>query len=186
MNNNLLRRTSKWKERAAELSKNKWIYLMFLPVLIWYAIFAYWPMYGILISFQKFNIVKGMAGSDWVGIKNFMLLFNDPYFPRILRNTLLLNIYSLIFGFPVPIILALLFNEIKQLTFKKVTQTISYLPYFISTVVICGMVLTFLSPSTGTAAADSPLNTHCKMGAWPQILRTFLPASFQPIYLIFQ
>lgn len=159
---------------------------MFLPVLIWYAIFAYWPMYGILIAFQKFNIVKGMAGSDWVGVKNFMLLFNDPYFPRILRNTLLLNIYSLIFGFPVPIILALLFNEIKQLTFKKVTQTISYLPYFISTVVICGMVLTFLSPSTGTAAADSPLNTHCKMGAWPQILRTFLPASFQPIYLIFQ
>jgi putative aldouronate transport system permease protein len=106
-------------------------------------------MYGVVIAFQKYNVVKGVSGSDWVGFKYFIAFFNDPYFPRLLKNTILLNIYGLIFGFPVPILLALCFNEIRHMFFKKVSQTISYLPYFISTVVVCGMVTTFLSPSTG-------------------------------------
>lgn len=134
---------------TSELVKNKWLYLMFLPVLVWFALFAYWPMYGLVIAFQKYNVVKGISGSDWVGLKYFNQFFNDPYFFRLMRNTLLMNIYSLIFGFPLPIILALCFNEIKNMTFKKVSQTISYLPHFISTVVVCGMALTFLSPSVG-------------------------------------
>lgn len=134
---------------TGELVKNKWLYLMFLPVLVWFALFAYWPMYGLVIAFQKYNVVKGISGSDWVGLKYFNQFFNDPYFFRLMRNTLLMNIYSLIFGFPLPIILALCFNEIKNMTFKKVSQTISYLPHFISTVVVCGMALTFLSPSVG-------------------------------------
>jgi putative aldouronate transport system permease protein len=132
-----------------ELIRNKWLYLMFLPVLIWYLVFAYWPMYGLTIAFQKYNIVKGVSASDWVGLKNFNAFFSDPYFFRLLRNTLLLSIYGLIFSFPVPILLALAFNEIRNARFKKITQTISYLPYFISSVVVCGMVLTFLSPSSG-------------------------------------
>jgi putative aldouronate transport system permease protein len=132
-----------------ELIRNKWLYLMFLPVLIWYLVFAYWPMYGLTIAFQKYNIVKGVSASDWVGLKNFNAFFSDPYFFRLLRNTLLLSIYGLIFSFPVPILLALTFNEIRNARFKKITQTISYLPYFISSVVVCGMVLTFLSPSSG-------------------------------------
>lgn len=140
---------SKLQLMAKELVYNKWLYIMFLPVFIWYFIFAYWPMHGLLMAFQKYNVVKGISGSSWVGFKYFQQFLDDPHFFRLIKNTLLLNIYSLIFGFPVPIVLALCFNEIRNLLFKKIAQTISYLPYFISTVVVCGMALTFLSPSTG-------------------------------------
>ncbi|MCR8641319.1 ABC transporter permease subunit [Paenibacillus sp. N1-5-1-14] len=139
----------RWRAIKKELSHNKWLYIMFLPVFIWFILFAYWPMYGLVIAFQKYNVVKGISGSDWVGLKYFKQFFADPYFFRLIRNTLLVNIYGLIFGFPVPIILALCFNEIRNLLFKKISQTISYLPYFISTVVVCGMALTFFSPSVG-------------------------------------
>lgn len=137
------------KAITEEVVKNKWLYIMFLPVMVWYVIFTYWPMFGVVIAFEKFNAVKGIWGSDWVGLKNFRQIFSDPYFVRILKNTFLLNIYGLIFGFPMPIILALCFNEVRNLVFKKITQTLSYLPYFISTVIVCGFALTFLSPSTG-------------------------------------
>lgn len=137
----------------AELLKNRWLYLIFAPALAWYVLFAYWPMYGILIAFQDFNVVRGFWASEWVGFEHFRSFFADPYFPRLLKNTLLLNVYGLLFGFPVPILLALLFNEIRHQWFKRVSQTISYLPYFISAVVVCGMVLTFLSPSTGLVNA---------------------------------
>jgi putative aldouronate transport system permease protein len=140
---------SKRAIRVQELVRNKWLYILFLPVLVWYILFAYWPMYGLVIAFQKYNVVKGISGSEWVGLKYFKQFFNDPYFPRLMRNTVLLNIYGLIFGFPAPILLALCFNEVRHMLFKKVTQTISYLPYFISAVVICGMVSTFLSPTNG-------------------------------------
>jgi len=118
---------------------------MFLPVLVWYIIFAYVPMGGITIAFQKYSVVKGIFGSKWVGLKNFQNLFADPYFFRLLRNTLLINIYGIIFGFPLPIILAIAFNEVKNKHFKKITQTISYLPYFISVVVVASMLIQFLS-----------------------------------------
>jgi putative aldouronate transport system permease protein len=122
---------------------------MFLPVLIWFVLFAYWPMYGLVIAFEKYNVVKGITGSEWVGLRYFKQFFKDPYFFRLMRNTMLLNIYGIVFGFPAPILLALCFNEIRNVLFKKISQTISYLPYFISTVVVCGMVITFLSPSSG-------------------------------------
>ncbi|MFD0958397.1 ABC transporter permease [Paenibacillus chungangensis] len=122
---------------------------MFIPVLIWYVLFAYWPMYGLIISFQKYNIVKGISGSTWVGLKHFIDFFNDPFFARLMWNTILLNVYGLLFGFPIPILLALAFNEIRNMVFKRITQTISYLPYFISTVVVAGIALTFLSPTMG-------------------------------------
>ncbi|MFD0715684.1 ABC transporter permease [Paenibacillus sp. GCM10027626] len=137
----------------ADLIRNRWLYLLFLPVLIWYAIFAYWPMYGLMIAFQDYSIVKGIGGSEWVGWKNYETFFGDPYFLRLLRNTILLNVYGLVFGFPVPIVLALLFNEIRGRFFKRISQTISYLPYFISSVVVCGLVIHFLSPSTGLVNA---------------------------------
>lgn len=140
---------SRMKVIKQELVKNKWLYIMFLPVLVWFILFAYWPMYGLIIAFQKYNVVKGISGSEWVGLKYFKQFFDDPFFFRLMRNTLLLNIYSLIFGFPIPILLALCFNEIKGMMFKKISQTISYLPHFISTVVVCGMALSFLSPSVG-------------------------------------
>jgi putative aldouronate transport system permease protein len=140
---------SKTRLLSEDLIRNKWLYILFLPVFIWYVLFAYWPMYGLVIAFQKYNVVKGISGSDWVGLKYFNQFFKDPYFFRLIRNTILLNIYGLIFGFPAPILLALCFNEIRLLLFKKISQTISYLPHFISTVVVCGMVLTFLSPESG-------------------------------------
>lgn len=143
-------RSGSW---AKDLLSNKWLYIMFIPAFIWYVLFAYWPMYGLIISFQKYNIVKGIAGSDWVGLKHFIAFFKDPFFPRLMRNTILLNVYGLVFGFPIPILLALCFNEIRNVVFKRITQTISYLPYFISTVVVAGIALTFLSPTTGVINA---------------------------------
>ena len=118
----------KKKKKRLEILTNKWLYLMFLPVFIWYLLFAYLPMGGMVIAFQKYDIVKGIFKSTWVGLTNFKILFTDPYFPRLFSNTLLLNIFGLIFGFPLPIILAIAFNEIRRKKFKKITQTISYLP----------------------------------------------------------
>jgi putative aldouronate transport system permease protein len=120
---------------------------MFLPVFIWYLLFAYFPMGGMSIAFQKYDIVKGISNSSWVGWRNFKILFEDPYFFRLFKNTLLINVYGLILGFPLPIILAIAFNEIRRKKFKKITQTISYLPYFISSVVVMSMVIQFVSTS---------------------------------------
>lgn len=135
------------KKKKLEVQANKWLYLMFLPVIIWYLLFTYLPMGGMIIAFQKYDIVKGILKSSWVGLTNFKILFADPYFPRLFSNTLLINVYGLIFGFPLPIILAIAFNEIKRKKFKKITQTISYLPYFISSVVVMSMVIQFVSNS---------------------------------------
>jgi len=137
----------KKKKKRLEILTNKWLYLMFLPVFIWYLLFAYLPMGGMIIAFQKYDIVKGILKSRWVGLTNFKILFSDPYFPRLFSNTLLINILGLIFGFPLPIILAIAFNEIRRKKFKKITQTISYLPYFISSVVVMSMVIQFVSNS---------------------------------------
>jgi putative aldouronate transport system permease protein len=137
----------------SKTGQNIYLYLMLVPVVAYYAIFHYAPMYGLVMAFQNFKPFKRVLGSPWVGFENFRVLFTGPYFVRLLRNTLLLNIYDLAFGFPAPIVLALVFNEIGNLRFKKVTQTISYLPYFISIVILTGLVVNFLSPSTGVVNA---------------------------------
>lgn len=121
----------------------RYLFLMVLPGLLIVLVFSYFPMYGIQIAFKKYSAAQGIWGSQWVGFKYFILFFNDPMALRVLKNTLLLGIYSLFWGFPAPIILALLFNEIKNSVFKKVVQTISYLPHFISTVIIVGMIRSF-------------------------------------------
>ena len=125
------------------------LYVLVLPAVIYIALFAYKPMYGILIAFKDFSIKKGVWGSAWVGFDNFKRLFNSYWFPVIMKNTLTLSALSLVLGFPAPIILALLLNEVKSLKFKNAVQTVSYAPHFISTVVMCGMLTLFLSPSTG-------------------------------------
>lgn len=132
----------------ADLKRNKYIYIMFLPVIAYYLIFCYLPMYGVTIAFKKYVPNKGILGSDWIGFKHFIDFFESRYFLRILRNTLILSIYSIIFSFPIPIIFALLLNELQSTNFKKVIQTATYLPHFISLVVICGMIVDFTS-STG-------------------------------------
>lgn len=128
---------------AKDIKRNKWKYLMVLPVVIYVAIFSYKPMYGILIAFQNYRPAVGIAGSKWVGFANFTRFFQDYNFFRILRNTFSISILSILFGFPAPIILALLINEIRNTKFKRTVQTVSYIPYFISMVVICGLIKTF-------------------------------------------
>lgn len=128
--------------------RNKSLYLLVVPVLLFYICFHYKPMYGAIIAFQDFNPRKGISGSDWVGFEQFIRFFNSPYFGRLLRNTLLLSVYGIIFGFPMPIILALLLNELKAEKYKKVVQTVTYLPHFISMVVVTGIIKDF-TQSTG-------------------------------------
>lgn len=122
---------------------------MVLPAMAFLILFQYKPMYGVLIAFKNYRIRLGVWGSPWVGFENFTRLFSSYWFPIIIRNTLTLSVLGLVLGFPMPIILALMANEIKNLRTKKIFQTVVYLPHFISTVVICGMITMFLSPSTG-------------------------------------
>ncbi len=124
------------------------LYLMVLPFMLYFLIFAYKPMIGLKIAFQDYSIFKGNA-SPWVGFDNFTKFFSTPYFGRILRNTLMISGYSLIFSFPAPIILALLLNEVRSKKYKSFVQTATYLPHFVSAVVVCGMVTNFLAPTSG-------------------------------------
>jgi putative aldouronate transport system permease protein len=135
---------------AKKIQKEKLLYLMLIPGLLYYLVFKYLPMYGILVAFQDFSIFKGFSGSPWVGLKHFIHFFVEtPDSWKLIRNTLMINVYELAFAFPAPIVLAILFNELKNKLFKRFAQTVSYLPHFISVVVVCGMVVNFLSPSTG-------------------------------------
>lgn len=128
---------------ARDFALNKYLYIMMIPVVIYYLVFHYAPMYGALIAFKDYSPMKGIVGSDWVGFRHFADFFNSYYFWRILKNTITISLYSLIFEFPTPIILALLINEVRHKTFKRVAQTITYMPYFISLVVICGIITDF-------------------------------------------
>ena len=116
---------------------------MIIPVLIFYLVFMYKPMYGAIIAFMDYRPAKGILGSDWVGVEQFVRFFHSPYFYRLIRNTIVLSIYSLLFCFTAPILLALLLNEVKGKRFKSITQTVSYLPHFISMVVAVGMIKEF-------------------------------------------
>ncbi|BFH13878.1 ABC transporter permease subunit [Paenibacillus melissococcoides] len=124
---------------------NKYVYLMLLPVVAYYAIFHYGPMYGIQIAFKDYSPALGFLDSPWVGFKYFEEFFNSHFFWRIVRNTLLLSLYELIFSFPAPIILALMLKELRHQLFKRAVQTITYIPHFISIVVIVGMMVDFLA-----------------------------------------
>ena len=129
----------------AKVWRQKYLFLMVLPGFLAVLIFNYFPMYGILIAFKDYSPVRGILGSDWVGLQHFQDFFNNPMAFRILKNTLILGVYNLLWSFPVPIILALLFNELKNKIFKKVVQTVSYFPNFISVVIIAGMLTEFCS-----------------------------------------
>ena len=124
--------------------KNKSVYFLAIPIVIYFLIWHYAPIVGLLLGFEEYSPRGGITGSEWIGVKNFVDFFKSYYFGRLIKNTLILSIFSIIINFPAPIILALLLNELENQIFKKVIQTISYLPYFISTVVICGIVIDFL------------------------------------------
>lgn len=126
-----------------ELKLNYELYIMFIPVVIFYILFMYKPMYGLIMAFQDYKPSLGIMGSNWVGFKHFENFFSSFYFGRLLKNTLVISLCSIVFGFPAPIILALFLNELRGSKFKRTVQTISYLPHFISLVVICGMIKQF-------------------------------------------
>ena len=128
-----------------DVLKNKSQYIMLLIPLIWYIVFCYIPMFGILIGFQDYNVRRGILGSEWIGFENFRRFLIDPYFMRSFVNTLRISLASIIFGFPMPIIFALLINELTSKRFVKVVQIVTYIPHFISLVVLCGMIKIFVS-----------------------------------------
>lgn len=128
---------------VSDLSRNRHIYIMSIPMVIFYILFHYVPMYGAVIAFKHYSPGLGIASSPWVGFANFLDFFENIYFYRLVRNTLLINVKLLLFGFPIPIIFAILINEIRVTSFRRTIQTISYLPHFISTMVVCGMIIDF-------------------------------------------
>ncbi|GAK40179.1 polysaccharide ABC transporter permease protein [Paenibacillus sp. TCA20] len=150
---------------------------MMLPVVAYYLIFHYTPMYGAVIAFKDYTPIKGILGSDWVGLKHFIDFFDSYYFWRILKNTLLISLYSLLFEFPMPILLALLINEVRQRRFKRVVQTITYMPYFISLVVICGIITDFTN-------ADGLINRLFMWLGYDGQAMLQKPELFRPIYIL--
>jgi putative aldouronate transport system permease protein len=130
-----------------DFKKNRELYLLILPVLLYYAIFQYGPMIGLSIAFKNYTPARGFAASSWVGLKYFKAFFKDFYFSRIMLNTVRISVMTLVISFPMPIILALLINELRSKTYAKWIQTITYLPHFISVVVICGIIVQLTSSS---------------------------------------
>ncbi len=134
------RRMSFGRRIARDFNHNKFKYLMILPVLVYLALFCYKPMYGIVIAFKNYKVARGIDRSPWVGLYWFRNFFNDPYFFRLLRNTFTISALTILFGFPAPICLALMLNEVRNNKFKRTVQTITYMPYFISLVVLCSLI----------------------------------------------
>jgi putative aldouronate transport system permease protein len=140
-----VQRKSVWKR----IWKSRMLYVMFLPCVVLLGIFNYFPMYGIVIAFKDFYILEGILGSPWVGLKHFLDIFENPDFLRVLSNTIIISVYRVAAGLPVPVIFALMLNEMRNGAYKRVAQSISYLPHFISWVVATGMITQILSPSSG-------------------------------------
>ncbi|MDR2530836.1 MAG: ABC transporter permease subunit [Oscillospiraceae bacterium] len=124
--------------------RNKSVYFLALPMLVYFFIFNYLPIGGIMLAFEDYTARGGTLGSEWIGIKNFITFFSTYYFPRLMRNTILISLQNMVVNFPAPIILALLLNEMENQIFKKTVQTMSYMPFFVSTVVICGIIQDFV------------------------------------------
>ena len=176
-----MRMVARSKSMPAKLARNfrqyKYIYIMAIPVVIYYLIFMYWPMYGAQIAFKQYSPGKGIVGSPWVGFSHFEKFFRSFYLVRLLRNTLLISLYSHLFSFPAPIILALLLNELRSNRFKRCVQTISYLPHFISVMVVCGMIIDF-------TRSDGLINDIIAMFGGTRQTMLLNPAMFRSIYII--
>ena len=159
------------------LKKNSILYLFLLPMIIYVFIFNYMPLAGLQIAFKDFVATKGIWGSEWVGFKYFRQFFTSPMFWKLLKNTLVISLYQLVFSFPIPIILALILNYTPSQRLKKITQTATYAPHFISTVVLVGMMFVFFDPASG-------IGTSILKGFGmnnPQVLTD--PAAFPHLYV---
>lgn len=156
---------------------NRLLYIMMIPVILYYVVFHYAPMYGAIIAFKDFSPMKGIIGSDWVGLQHFRDFFSSYYFWRILSNTVIISVYSILFMFPAPIILALLINEVRNQSFKRIVQTFSYMPYFISLVVICGMITDFTN-------SNGVINTLFSWLGYDGTAMLQKPGLFRPVYIL--
>lgn len=163
---------------GVRLRKDWDLYLLLIPGVIWFILFAYVPMGGLSIAFQDYNLWKGISGSEWVGLKNFIDFITDDVFLRVVKNTLMLSLYNILFCFPAPIILAILLTEMKNKFLSKMTQTLTFVPYFISLVVVCGMVISFLSPSTGL------VNIILRSLGFDEHYFMVDPKAFRPVYTL--
>ena len=166
------------KKFQAYMKRNWVLYFMVLPGMLILILFRYVPMYGVLMAFEKYSPAKGIMGSEWVGFKHFVTFFRSPYFGRLLGNTFLLGIATLIFTFPAPLLLALLINEVRNPRFKQVTQTISYVPYFISTVIVVGLLKDMTSTNGGV------INTLIAALGGQKIDFFASPQWFRPLYVL--
>lgn len=160
-----------------DLKKHAILYIMLIPVLIYFILFCYRPMAGLLIAFENYKPRKGIWGSEWVGLQNFINFFQSPFFNRVVKNTLWISFGTLVFGFPFPIIFAIFLNEVKNMRFKKVVQTITYLPHFITMVIICSLIIQFTDSDGFITTLVNAVSSHT--GA----LITDENA-FRPIYII--
>ena len=165
------------KRLAENIRNHPLLYVLALPVVAYYLIFNYYPMYGVLMAFQDFKPALGIWGSTWVGLKHFEKFIGGIYFWRLVRNTLSINLGMLLVGFPIPILFALLLNEIPHRGFQRVTQTVTYMPHFISSVVVCGLMLQFCG-SNGILT-----RMLAALGLTPQTNLFTVPSLFQPLYI---
>ncbi len=170
------RKRSLW----SQIKRDKYLYLLLLPMVAYYILFNYKPMYGLQIAFKEFNPALGITASSWIDpwYYYFQQFFGGPYFVRLLKNTLILNGYMLLFAFPLPIILALMLNEVKSQTYKKLAQTFVYVPHFISMVVVAGLVTNFLSPGSGI------INLIIEKFGGEKVYFLIKPEYFRPIYVL--
>ncbi len=164
------------KDLLKRIYKSRYLYIMLLPTIAFYIIFHYLPMYGIIIAFKDFKASRGIVGSPWVGFKHFEQFFSSYYFFRLIRNTFLLNFYGLIFGFPAPIILAILLNELRSEKFKRFVQSVSYLPHFISVVIVVGFIVDFFSQ-------NGIVNNFLRLFGIEPINFLIEPKWFRPLYV---
>ena len=162
------------------LKKDWQLWIMILPAIVYIIIFCYGPMYGIQLAFRKYDFSKGLTGGDWVGFKYFIQYFESPMFWTTLRNTFIISFFTLICGFPAPILLALVVNSLRQQKLKKVVQTAVYMPYFISTVVMVAILQILLSPSTGVVSGLLK-SMHLIP---PSINLLGTPSAFVPVYVL--
>jgi len=165
-------------ERARRIRRNKWLYLMILPGFLYFVLFKYIPMYGLVIAFQDYKPYKGIFGSEWVGFAQFSRLFHDPWFWEITRNTLVLFGLNIVFFFPVPIILALMLNEVRVQVFKRAIQTAVYIPYFMSWVIVVAISFVMLTVDNGIINNILTMTGHEKINFLLDV------RWFRPLYIL--
>lgn len=165
------------KSLFTRMLKSWQLYVLLLPALVYLVIFCYIPMYGVQLAFKDYVAVKGIWGSPWIGLENFIKFFNSYFFWTLIKNTIILSLYSLLIGFPIPIIMALFLNLIRSKVYKRIIQTITYAPNFISTVVVIGMINIFLSPDNGI------VNCIIKLLGGGEIFFLGRPEYFRSIYV---